>query len=246
MKFTSLLILLFFVNFQLEIVAQGTVSGIISDYSDGKGLIISYDIVTGDTYTWGKIDDQGLITIPLSATYLDEIKKMAAKAQKKAPNGFTLKLPNVEDTFTCRYPDVKFENPGCLVSGLPDLILTGKRKKANYGSLYAVNSRVIANWLHQGQQGNIELGYYLMFYFAEEKASAKGTCMTTNYTGSGEENFDEFIIFDLDLEKGWNIVKYEIEEVLESINGVVFPEVIKITKLENLPDDLEWVRVLGS
>ncbi|WP_158856443.1 hypothetical protein [Lunatibacter salilacus] len=230
----------------METIAQGTLSGIVSDYSNGKGLIISNDIVTGETYTWGEIDDEGRITIPLSDTYLEEIKKMAAKAQRKAPKGFTLKLPTVEGTFTCRYPDVEFENPHCLVSGLPDLIITDRRKNAQHGSVYAVNSPTIANWLHHDQQGNIGLGYYLQFYFSEEKASAKGTCMTKTYTGSGDENFDSFTIFDLDLEKGWNIVQYEIEEVFRSINGVVFPEVIKVTKLENLPDDLEWVRVGGS
>lgn len=243
MKTTSLLLYLFFFSFQLETIAQGALSGIISDYTDGKGLIISHDIVTGDKYTWGTIDDDGIITVPLSATYLDEIKEMAAKAQKKAPKGFTLKLPTVEDTFTCRYPDVKFENPNYLVSGLPDLILTDKKKKAENGRIYAVNNPLIANWLHHDQKGNIGLGYYLMFYFAEDKASAIGTCTITNYTGIGEENYDKFTLYDLQLEKGWNIVQYEIEEVFESKSGGVFPKVIKVTKLKNLPDDLIWVRV---
>jgi hypothetical protein len=112
MKITYLLFCLFIFNVQLETIAQGTLSGIISDYTDGKGLIISYDIVTGNKYTWGTIDDEGLISVPLSDTYLDEIKKMAAKAQKKAPRGFTLKLPTVEDTFTCSILTLNLNNPG--------------------------------------------------------------------------------------------------------------------------------------
>ena len=241
MKSTYLVIFLSILNFQLN--AQETLSGHISDYTEGKGLIISYDIVTGDKYTWGKIDDEGMIKVPLSDTYLDEIKKMASKAQKKAPKGFTLKLPTVEDTFTCRYPDVKFENPGYLVSGLPDLMLTDNKKKAENGSIYAVNKPLLANWLHHDEQGDVGLGYYLMFYFAEAKASAKGTCMTATYTGLGDEHYDKFTLFDLELDKGWNIVKYEIEEVFESKNGGFFPEVIKVTKLDNLPDDLRWERL---
>lgn len=241
---TPYLLFLFVVNYQLETIAQETLSGIISDYTDGKGLIISYDMVTGDKYTWGQIDDEGKITVPLSETYLEEVKKMAAKAQKKAPKGFTLKLPTFEGTFTCRYPDLEFENPGCVVSGLPDLVITDKKKKAQNGSIYAVNSPIIANWLHHDHKGNIGRGYYLLFYFVEEKATAKGTCMTTTYTGSGEENFDSFTLFELELEKGWNIVQYEIEEIFKSKNGGIFPEVIKVTKLESLPDDLTWVRVL--
>lgn len=243
MKTIYLLLSLSILNLHLVAVAQETLSGIISDYSDGKGLIISHDIVRGDNYTWGTIDDDGLISVPLSDSFLDEIKKMAAKAQKKAPRGFTLKLPTIEDTFTCKYPDVKFENPGCLVSGLPDLMLTDNKKKEENGRIYAVNNPVIANWLHNNQKGDVGLGYYLMFYFSEDKASAKGTCMNSNYTGLGDENFDKFMLYELELDKGWNIVQYEIEEVFESRNGGVFPEVIKVTKLENLPDDLTWVRV---
>nr|MBI1232101.1 hypothetical protein [Cytophagales bacterium] len=242
MKTTYLLFFLIILNFQLETIAQGTLSGIISDYTDGKGLIISHDIVTGKKYTWGTIDEKGVITIPLSATYLDDIKKMAAKAQKKAPRGFTLRLSTVENTFTCRYPDVEFENPDCVVSGLANLMLTDNKKKAENGRIYAVNNPLVANWLHQDQKGDVGLGYYLLFYFSEEKASAKGTCITAAYTSLGDENYDKFTLFDLEIEKGWNIVQYKIEEVFESKNGGVFPEVIKVSKLDNLPDDLTWVR----
>jgi hypothetical protein len=243
MKTIYVLFSLSILNSHLGAIAQGTLAGNISDYTDGKGLIISYDIVTGDKYTWGTIDEDGLISVPLSDSFLDEIKKMAAKAQKKAPRGFTLKLPTIQDKFTCRYPDIDFENPGYLVSGLPDLMLTDNKKKAENGRIYAVNKPLIANWLHNDQKGDIEVGYYLMFYFSEEKASAKGTCMTATYTSLGDENFDKFTLYELELEKGWNIVQYQIEEVFESKNGGFFPEVIKVTKLANLPDDLIWVRV---
>jgi hypothetical protein len=237
-----ILILLYLTSFEISI-AQQALGGKIIDYADGKGLIISHDIVTGEKYTWGTIDNEGMISIPLSDNFLDEIKKMAAKAQKKAPKGFTLKLPTVENTFTCRYPDIEFENSKSLLSGLPDLILSDKKRKAENGRIYAVNNPLIANWLHRDQKGDIGLGYYLMFYFAEEKASAKGTCMTATYTSLGNENYDKFTLFDLELEKGWNIVQFEIEEVFESRNGGIFPEVIKVTKLKKLPEDLTWVRV---
>ncbi|SMD44233.1 hypothetical protein SAMN00777080_2853 [Aquiflexum balticum DSM 16537] len=233
---------MYLTTFEMSI-AQQALKGKIIDYADGKGLIISHDIVTGYKYTWGTIDEEGMITVPLSDSFLDEIKKMAAKAQKKAPRGFTLKLPTVEDTFTCRYPDIEFENPQSLLSGLPDLILSDNKRKAENGKVYAVNNPLIANWLHRNQKGDVGLGYYLMFYFSEDKASAIGTCMTSNYTGLGDENFDKSMLYGLELEKGWNIVQYEIEKVFESKNGGFFPEVIKVTKLDNLPDDLTWVRV---
>jgi hypothetical protein len=70
-----------------------------------------------------------------------------------------------------------------LVSGLPDLMLSDKKKKAENGNIYAVNNPIIANWLHNDQKGDIELGYYLMFYFAEDQASAIGTCMINAIQG---------------------------------------------------------------
>lgn len=244
MKTTYFLFYLFILTVHLDTIAQGTLSGIISDYTNGEGLIISYDIVTGDKITWGIIDKAGNIEIPLKSDHLDQVKKMADKAQKKAPKGFTLKFPTVADEFTCRFPDIQFENPDAMLSGLPDLILTDKKNKAENGNIYPVNNPTIANWLHNFQQGDVALGYYLRFCFAAEKSSAKGTCMVNTYTGFGDENFDAFTLFDLELDEGWNIVKYEIEEIFESTNGVIFPQVIKVTKLENIPDDLEWVRVM--
>lgn len=227
-----------------SVIAQQGIVGKIDGYKDGKGLIISYDFVTGDKYTWGTIDDKGLISVPLSDDFLDQIKKMAKKAQKKAPEGFKLKLPTVEDAFSCRYPDIEFEHPLTILSGLPDLKLTDKKKKAANGNLYAVNNPLIAEWLHRCEKGDIGLGYYLLFYFADETASAKGKCISPTFTGLGEENYDKYILFDIDLKKGWNIVQYKIEEIFESKVGGTFPKVIKVTKLENLPVDLLWISVI--
>lgn len=246
MKTRLLFILLCITSSQLEAIAQRILQGVLSDYADGDGLIISYDIVTGDKISWGFIDKAGKIEIPLQSNHLDRVKKMAIKAQKKAPKGFTLKFPTVADEFTCRFPDIQFENPDATLSGLPDLILTDKKKKAENGNIYPVNHPTIANWLHNHQQGDIALGYYLRFCFAEEKGSAKGTCMVNTYTGLGDENFDAFTLFDLNLEEGWNIIRYEIEEVFASQSGRVFPKVTQVTKIEKLPEDLSWERVVGS
>jgi len=243
MKTGILFVLALFSSIQMEAVAQNIIQGVISDYTNGDGLIISYDIVTGDKITWGIIDNAGNIEIPLKSDHLDQVKKMAVKAQKKAPKGFTLKFPTVGDEFTCRFPDIKFEYPNAMLSGLPDLILTDRKKQAENGNIYPVNNPTIANWLHNFQDGDVATGYYLRFCFVEEKSSAKGTCMVNTYTGLGDENFDAFTLFDLELDEGWNIIRYEIEEVFESKSGKVFPEVIQVTKMEKLPDDLVWTNI---
>jgi hypothetical protein len=245
MKIRFLLILAFISSYQVEAVAQEILKGVITEYFNGEGLIISYDFITGDKISWGIIDKSGNFEIPLKSDFLDDVKKMAVKAQKKAPKGFTLKFPTVGDKFTCSYPDIEFENPSAMISGLPDLILSDKRKKAENGNIYPVNNPSIANWLYD-QKEDVAVGYYLSFFFMEEKSSAKGTCMINTYTGLGDENFDKLTLYDLELQPGWNIIRYGIEEVFESKNGKIFPLVTHVTNLKNLPQDLVWVRVLGD
>jgi hypothetical protein len=77
----------------------------------------------------------------------------------------------------------------------------------------------------------------------EGPATVKEKCLLETYTGAGEEVFEESTSIDLELQAGWNIIRYGIEEVLTSSNGKALPLKLSITRLEKLPEDLMWFAV---
>ncbi|MDP5081301.1 MAG: hypothetical protein NWP87_01505, partial [Winogradskyella sp.] len=49
--------------------AQDFISGTISNYSIGEGLLFSYDMVSRENIEIGKIDEEGHFKIPLDKDY---------------------------------------------------------------------------------------------------------------------------------------------------------------------------------
>lgn len=68
MKTTYLLFCL--LSLSVKLIAQKTISGNISDYNSGDGLIIFRDIVTAEKFIWGEIDTDGMFTVLLKENHI--------------------------------------------------------------------------------------------------------------------------------------------------------------------------------
>ncbi len=110
-----------------------------------------------------------------------------------------------------------------------------------YGALYMVNDKSIAKWMHNIDKDNPTTGYYLRWFYLEKDASVSGHCQIKTYSGHEGEMFKNRKEYDLNLMKGWNIVKYEINEVFNSESGKVFPSKTTISVIKKLQEDLQWV-----
>jgi len=233
-----------FLIFQYQVVkAQQELRGKISNYSDGPSQIESFDRFSAISKTWGEVNEEGDFTVILEADFLGKGREMAEEAQKNAPKGFTLSFKTASETFTCTYDEVERKDSDVMVSGLPELTLMDDMGNPTNGILYAASSLDIARWLFSYREENASPGYYLEFYYLEGPAQAKEECKLETYTGSGEESFEEITTIDLQLQTGWNIIRYGIEEVFTSINGKVLPLKLSVTRLETLPEDLMWFAV---
>jgi hypothetical protein len=238
--FCSLLLLIF----QLQVVkAQQELRGKIFNYSDGSSQIESFDRFSAISKTWGTVNEEGDFTIILEDDFLGKVREMGEEAQKNAPKGSTLSFKTALETFTCTYDEVESKDSDVMVSGLPELTLMDDMGNPTNGILYAASSLDIARWLFSYREENASPGYYLEFYYLEGPAQAKEECKLETYTGSGEESFEEITTIDLELQTGWNIIRYGIEEVFTSSNGKVFPLKLSVTRLETLPEDLMWFAV---
>ncbi|WP_339918255.1 hypothetical protein [Yeosuana marina] len=223
--------------------AQEDISGTISNHNPDEKLIVSYDMISRNTEQLGTIYDDGNFNIPLDENYLTTIKEKAESAKAKAPEGWEMKFNTVASTFECPGGDTQFENGEAIVAGIPTPEITNLAGESVYAMLYAVNNPDIANWLYSYGQKNSAKGYYLQWFFVEEEASAKAECTMPTYTGNDNENYNNVTILNLELQKGWNIIKYDITEVFTDVNGKITPSKTEISRIDSPPDDLQWVIV---
>ena len=246
--------------------AQNSITGTVANYQNGKGLITFSDMISrGDQIVLGNIEKDGIFNIPLDENYLTSIKEKAKNAQKTAPSGWQMKFKTVAATYGCDFDNTNIEylddgtekitfagstkkneivhkNGEAIVIGMPDLNITDKEGKTG-SVLYAVNHPEIAKWLYSYGQGNAVKGYYLQWFFVEDEASAKGECVVPTYTGIGDENYNQVTITNLELQKGWNIVKYSITEIFTNGNGKTTALKTEITTIAELPADLLWTTI---
>lgn len=245
--------------------AQNSIIGTIENYTNNEGLLTNYDMLTGDKISFGTIDNEGNFTIPLSDDFLKTTLEKAKEANEKAPSNREIIFKTVATTFMCDFNNESIEylddgtekvtyvgsnkkneilyNKGeAIVTGIPDLYFTDKNKMTRV--LFAVSEPEIANWLFYYGQDPIVKGYYLQWYFIENEASAIGECVIPTYTGNGEENYINATLINLKLQKGWNIIKYDITEIFTDVNGKTLASKTEISTVTELPNDVKWVSVI--
>ena len=221
--------------------AQNTIQGTIANWSNGEVPLVFNDYISKEKTTMGSIAANGKLVIPLDENFLSYLQAAALKAKEKAPKGWEMKFNTVESMFGCSDQGVIYTNANSILSGLPDLEALSKDEAISYGYLYCTNNAKLSAWLYNYGQGNSAKGYYLRWFFAENNASAKGSCNMPTYTGNDDENYIDSTIYDVELTKGWNIIKYEIVETFTGKSKKVVPSKTKITRVDKIPADAKWL-----
>lgn len=224
--------------------AQNSLQGTIADWSNGEVPLVFNDYISGEQIKMGTITSQGEVTIQLDANFIETMKEAASKAKEKAPSGWQMNFKTVASTFGCSdESDLSYENAGVIFPGLPDFEALGADGTASYGYLYCSNSRELPTWFNNYGEGNIAKGYYLRWFFAENNASVKGSCNMPTYTGNDDESYMDSTIFDIEIQKGWNIIKYTITETFTSLDGKIKPSKTEVTRIDSIPADAQWLLV---
>lgn len=241
------------------------ISGTIINYKSGEGTITENSFWTGEKTKLGTIDKNGNFNIPLDQDFFNTVKKRMAEEEKDVPKGGEIRYPRVNTIFTCgsegfgyknltekindsieviRYPRYHENNQATFKKGetitlkLPLLNVTDQ-KRNSHSILYAASTPELVEWLHNSGMGNIKKGYYLDWMFVENNSNVKGECVIPTGTFNGED-FTSTTITDLELKKGWNIIKYDITEVFTSTDGETKAAMTKISAITELPKDIKW------
>jgi hypothetical protein len=108
-----------------------------------------------------------------------------------------------------------------------------------YGYVMMTSSREFAEVLMSYGQENAVKGYVLDWYYFEDDVSVTGSCDIESYTMTQKEEdvYVQKTNYDLQLKKGWNIVKYEYADLYEDSSGKIYPKVINYETIDAIPEE---------
>lgn len=237
----SILIASLFILVSTTFYAQNSIQGDIANWSNGEVPLIFNDYISKEKITMGNIATDGKMTIPLDENFLTKMKEAAIQAKEKAPQGWEMQFNTVQSSFSCSDEGIVYENAEVILAGLPDLEVLSEDGTTSYGYFYCTNSIQLSSWLQLYGMVNAAKGYYLKWFFVEDDASVKGSCIMPTYTGNDDENYMNTTVYDVKLQKGWNIIKYEITETFTSKEGKIVPAKTQITRIDKIPEDVQWL-----
>jgi hypothetical protein len=144
--------------------------------------------------------------------------------------------------YSCNDGDIIYNNENMELGGFGTIggyNIANVEEKQMYGVVLPADSKEFAEWEMSFGQNNAVLGYTISFVYAEEDASAVGTCLTNSFT-KVTTSYKKTTNYNVQLTKGWNIVKYSIDELYEDKEGNLYPMVVSYNTLDNIPEDIEW------
>jgi len=220
--------------------AQKAITGKLDYWPNGKTDVIT---IKDGPEKIGSVDEKGMITIPLKEDYLKKASKQKDTANTNSQKWEVATL-TVWNVFACTNQKLELKNvdqPITKLSSYGVFDLADIEKKKKYGFFIAANSKKFAEAYTSYGQKNAEKGYAIDYYYVAESAQIKGICYTVKYTGNNDENFEIKKIYNLNFKKGWNIVKYQIEELHTAQDGKVYASTSSYETLENVPEDIQYI-----
>ena len=219
--------------------AQESITGTIPDWSGGSGEVAV--MAMGPPQVLGTFDDMGNLEIPLKTDMLAEVKKQVEAANEGSTEGWKASLKTLGDSFSCSGGELEVVNGEQPISGFPSMgafMLVNMEQKKRFGYLMVGSSKDFADGMVPYK---FKPGYFLEWYFVEEAGSVKGNCSMESYAVNQKDLYTKTTTYDLELKKGWNIVKYEIHEVYTDGEGNSYPMNDSYSTIDSIPSEVKFV-----
>ena len=110
------------------------------------------------------------------------------------------------------------------------------------GLLYPATQKEIQDNGSLNRNTQLILGSYLSWYYSDSDDNFKAMC-TVNMKMENTYDFKEVTNYDIQLKKGWNIIKHTLLEKEDWKNETQqgsLPKTITILKINDIPDNINW------
>ena len=228
-----------FLIFHHQVKAQEIIAGSIDNWQKGEARIVLMDMFSGYIKDLGKINKDGHLEIPLEKDFLSRIKEEMKKEQAKAHENHKLSLKTLEGKYSCLSGDLEYENPETNLSGLPKQFFIMQGKNEMLGILMPTSNPAIAESHAAFSSKSSGKGKYVEWVYFDKQAKVNGECYSNRFADSS--TFKESHQFNLDFNKGWNLVQHEIQETFEDQSGKIHAKKIRWSTIEQVPEDIEWI-----
>jgi len=226
--------------FSLSSMSQNTIEAKVENWEYDAAKIGVLDFMSGEVQEFGSISKEGNIEIQLETNFLEKMKQEMEKEQQKAPEGWKASLKTVSGTFSCMANDLTYENGETNLSSLPRQLFVFTGDKEILGLLMPASTKAIANYFFSYGEENCSTGKYLEWTYLNEPAKVNGTCSNTTFTQTADESYEATETYSLDLQKGWNLIEYNITEVFEESSGNIHPKTTEVQLIKNIPSEISW------
>ncbi len=237
MKSTLYIIIFLFIN---TISAQLSIKGKIDNYQSGEAEFI---LPVREPKAIDTIKANGKFTIELEDDMASAVTEAKNKANAESQE-LRIKNNSVKRAFYCDSEDVKTTN-GELE--LESVTMQGNffvgiiKDKKPIGKLRLASSKAFSESYFSYGKKDFVTGFYVDFYYVPEAASVEGICKTKTYTLDMKSTFDLVHNYNINLKKGWNIVKIEVEEVYTDLEGNVRPLKFKMQPVDKIPKETKFI-----
>ena len=224
----------------VQLSAQQSVTGSLPNWEYGSGNVFT-GLMTPTKV--GSLDDKGNFDMSLKPDYLSEVKEQIARENADDSRKWKSALMTLAKAYNCYTETVEVVNgdqPFTSLSTMGFFMLGNMEEKERFGDMMPATSKEFAQAFHNLGSYNFKEGYSLDWYFVEKEASVKGTCSMDSYAVNQEEMYTHTVHYDLDFKPGWNLVKYEIEEVFTDRDGKTYIKSDRYSIIPEIPSEIEF------
>ncbi|NNC46291.1 MAG: hypothetical protein HKN99_10450 [Winogradskyella sp.] len=235
-NYIQLLIVILLTNLSC---AQNTYKGTIDDWDNKQAEII---LPTEEPLVIGKVDTKGTVTLNLSDSLTKTLIDLKKEVDKETGN-IKIVGQSVSRSFYCKPEQVNVVN-GDIVPikavGRGSFYIGDIKAQKLYGQLRIASSEAFNNSYFSFGKKDFVVGYYIDFFYVEEDASVNGICRSESYTMDMKNVVELIVDYNINLKKGWNLVKIEVAETY--VDGEkIRPLKTVMSTIEAIPQDAKFI-----
>lgn len=198
----------------------------IEPYTLGERELAIFPFDKSQKITIGKIDSQGFIHFDWPDIKLSDFNTGHNVIED---GGVFLNMCDETENYEGTLEGVKTLHAGYIYiwnGARPDGIIVPASSSEVNTSLIGANGK------------NDAAGSYLIWVYANREATYNGTCKVNNFADG--DTIQSQKSFDLNLKQGWNLSRFEIEEVFIDKAGYTYPIKTKISTVDKYPGEIQW------